>query len=269
MNATTKKKAAPKKKAQAMVAGNKEFVTAESVQALPATQTEQVMNSLMASIASGDLAPEQLKMVLDAQERILDKQAKQDYSIAMQAVQAKMPSIKKNKENTQTNSRYADLDAIIKTITPIYTLEGFSLSFDTTDSPLELHIRVVCDVMHVGGWSKRKQVDVPLDLMGIKGAVNKTKVHGTGSAFSYGRRYLTAMIFNLTTNDDDDGVAAGAVVVYLISETQLADMRSLIEEVGSTEEGFAAHCRLDALENMPLAKYKSAIDALKAKGMQS
>jgi len=176
MNATTKKKAAPKKKAVAVI---KETPVAS----LPVTQTEQVMNSLMASIASGDLAPEQLKMVLDAQERILDKQAKQDYSVAMQAVQFEMPSVKKNKTNTQTKSGYADLDAMIKTVTPVYTKHGFSLTFSQADSPLELHVRVLCDVMHVGGWTERnKQVDIPLDINGNKrqGKQNKSSRHWLG-----------------------------------------------------------------------------------------
>ena len=101
--------------------------------------------------------------------------------------------------------------------------------------------------------------------MGIKGAVNKTKVIGTGSAYSNGRRTLTAMIFNLPTNDDDDGVAAGAVVVDCISEDQLANIESLIEEVGSTTEGFTAYCKVDSLENLPLTKYKAAVQALEAK----
>jgi hypothetical protein len=35
--------------------------------------------------------------------------------------------------------------------------------------------------------------------------VNKTQVHALGSTSSYARRYLVCMIFNVTTEDDNDG----------------------------------------------------------------
>ena len=256
MKATTKKKAAPKKRLANKSTG---------LQAPAQTQTEQVMSSLMTSIASGDLEPELLKMVLDAQERILDRQAKQEYSIAMQAVQAEMPAVKKNQENKQTHSNYADLDAVIKTVTPIYTKHGFSLSTNTIDSPLEFHIRLLTDVMHVGGWSEQKQIDIPLDMVGLKGGESKTKVHGTGSAFSYGRRYLQVMIFNLTTNDDDDGAAAGDTAVEVVDKNQVANIEALLEEVGGDRAAFLRVCKIDSFENLPASKFHTAIEKLEAK----
>jgi hypothetical protein len=36
-----------------------------------------------------------------------------------------------------------------------------------------------------------------------------TRTHATGSAFSYGKRYLLIGMFNLAIGDDDDGNAAG------------------------------------------------------------
>ena len=179
MNATTKKKAAPKKRMAKVT--QKEIV-------VPVSPAEAAMNSMMVALESGTLTPEQMSIVLDNQERIIDKQSKQSYSQAMSRCQGAMPSVGKNKANTQTRSEYADLDAVIKTIKPVYTSHGFGLSFSEEDSPKENHVRVVCDIMHVDGWSEQKHVDVPLDLAGIGGKTNKTMVHGTGSAFSYGRR---------------------------------------------------------------------------------
>jgi hypothetical protein len=45
---------------------------------------------------------------------------------------------------------------------------------------------------------------MPLDNVGMKGTANKTNVHATGATNSYARRYLTLMIWNLTTEDDID-----------------------------------------------------------------
>lgn len=136
-------------------------------------------------------------------------QAKREYGEAMARVQAELPKIIKDRENKQTSSRYATLDNIIRQIAPIYTKRGFSLSFDTADSPIEKCIRIVCTAMHEGGHSVRFQYDQPIDDVGIQGSVNKTQVHARGSAVTYGRRYLTLMVFNINTGEDDDGNAAG------------------------------------------------------------
>src|SRR5690606_25050529 len=95
-------------------------------------------------------------------------------------------------------------------IVPVYTSHGLALSFDTADSPLEGHVRVVCRVTHTGGHAQVYTHDNPLDLTGIGGKVNKTATHGRGSAITYARRYLTLLIFNLRTGQDDDGNATSA-----------------------------------------------------------
>jgi len=179
----------------------------------PVTQSAQVMNSLTAQLDNGNLQPEQLGMILDAQERVLDRQAKQDFSIAMAECQKAMPDILKTKENKQTKSKYESLDGLNKAISPVYTSHGFSISFGTDTAPDEDNamIRVTAEVNHSAGWSKGYHYDLPYDIAGIAGTVNKTKIHASGSTLSYGRRYLLKLIFNLTTVDelDDDGAANG------------------------------------------------------------
>ena len=100
-------------------------------------QTGQVLNTLMASLDSGNLQPEQLTMILDAQERVLDRQAKQDFAIAMSKCQGEMPQIIKSEYNEQTRSKYESLDGINKIISPGYTKHGFGVSFGTDECPTE------------------------------------------------------------------------------------------------------------------------------------
>ena len=112
--------------------------------------------------------------------------------------------------NDQTGSPYARYESILNKAKPVYTNHGFALSFGTDSSPLESHIRITCSVTHEKGHSKDFFVDLPMDSTGIKGNVNKTQIHGTGSTYSYGKRYLITMIFNIEiANEDDDGVKAG------------------------------------------------------------
>jgi len=172
------------------------------------SQEVAVLSTLQAALVNG-VDADSLEKILNMQERILNRQAEQAYSQAMVETQSLMPVIEKNRENTQTRSKYADMSQIIKQITPIYTKAGFALSFAEGKPAIESEIRVTCDIMHSQGHSKHYFVDMPLDTTGLQGNKNMTETHGTGSAFTYGQRYLTKLIFNLNTGDDDDGNSAG------------------------------------------------------------
>lgn len=171
-------------------------------------QAAAVLNVLQEGLNKG-LDADSLGKILAMQQSVMDRQAEQAYFQSLVLVQEEMPVIEKNRTNDQTVSKYADMEQILKVATPIYTKHGFCLSYGNAESPMEHHIRVTCDVMHSAGHSRTYHTDVPIDMHGIKGSVNKTKVHGTGSANTYGQRYLIKLIFNLNTGDDDDGNAAG------------------------------------------------------------
>ncbi len=162
--------------------------------------------------------PVQLGQLLDLKERFDREEARKAYAKAMKAVQAEAPKIAKEATNTQTKSQYALLETINAGLVPVYTRHGFSLSFSQGESPTEGHIRIVCDVSHEAGHNEVKHVDLPLDMTGIAGAVNKTAIHATGSTYSYGRRYLTCMIFNVSTGDDDDGQASGKSMLDALAD---------------------------------------------------
>lgn len=173
------------------------------IQVVPLVAVNPLQQMAMELISKGgDLT--QLDKLLDLQFRWDQDQGRKAYADSMASAQAEMPAVFKDRLNKQTGSWYATLDSINNKVTPIYTKHGFSLSFDTEDSPLEKCIRIVCRVLHYKGHSETFRYDQPIDDVGIAGAVNKTQVHARGSAMTYGRRYLTLMIFNLSTSDEDD-----------------------------------------------------------------
>lgn len=220
---------------------------------VPMNQETAVLNTLQTALQKG-VDADSLEKLLNMQERVLDRQSEQAYAQSMVEVQRTMPSIKKNKQNDQTRSEYADMEQINKTITPVYTQAGFCLSFGNADSPHDGHVRVTCDVMHSLGHSKHYYTDVPLDIEGIKGNRNKTQVHGTGSAISYGQRYLIKLIFNLTTGDDDDGNAAGgdtrsALEVDNDWIARVSVWREILPSILSIKEGIALNELEQAIES--------------------
>lgn len=152
--------------------------------------------------------PERLMKILDVQERMMGKKSESEFFAAMTAAQTEIGRIKADKQNTQTHSMYATYAAIDRVVRPIYTTHGFSLSFGTETGAPEGSLRVVCDVAHRGGHTKRYTMDVPADGKGAKGGDVMTKTHAAGAAMQYGMRYLIKGIFNIAIGedkDDDDG----------------------------------------------------------------
>lgn len=143
-------------------------------------------------------------------KEMVARDAEVAFNDSMSACQSEMPQVERDAENEQTHSWYTRLETLSDAAVPVYTKHGFSLSFDEEDSPKEGHIRVVCYCSHKAGHTRKYRGDVPLDIAGIKGNVNKTPTHAFGSTKSYGRRYLTLDIFNIVMKgEDDDGNAGG------------------------------------------------------------
>jgi len=136
-------------------------------------------------------------------ERLQVRAAEEAFHRALSLAQGEMRQVATDAVNPQTKSRYASYAAIDLALRPIYTSHGFGLSFDTADTPLASHLRVVCYVSHQAGHAKAYHVDLPADGKGAKGGDVMTLTHAAGAAMSYGMRYLVKMIFNVAIGEDD------------------------------------------------------------------
>lgn len=153
---------------------------------------------------------EKIERLMALWERSESKRAESLFNAAMSAAQAEMKAVAADAHNPHTHSRYASYAALDRALRPIYTKHGFALSFNTGEAPQTDYVRVLCDVTHLGGFAKPYKADMPADGKGAKQGDVMTKTHATGSAMSYGMRYLLKMIFNIAVGeDDDDGNAAG------------------------------------------------------------
>lgn len=203
-----------------------------------------------------------LEKLLEMQERILARRAEMAFSAAMTSAQSVVKRIAADALNPQTRSKYATYQALDKALRPIYTSNGFALSFNTEDSPLPEYMRVVCDVSHVDGHSRKYRLDMPIDGKGAKGGDVMTKTHAVGAGASYGMRYLLKMIFNVAIGEDDND---GNEVSPAISEDQVATLKAMIEEVKADESKFLKYMRVEVLKDIPADKYAAAVKALEKK----
>lgn len=232
----------------------------ERQQTIPGLPAPANLMEVIARAASDpNVDADKMERLWQLHERISARQAEIAFNTAMNACQAEIPAVFRNKINEEKSSRYADLEQLDKVSRPIYTRHGFALSFGTADCPLPGHARQTCLVSHIGGYSRLYQADIPLDLTGPKGNPNKTGVQGFGSSMSYGQRYLTKLIFNIAlTNEDNDGEGEKAAV----SEEQIANIRAMLTELGKDEKKFLTWAKVRALSEIPAANYSEVIKTL-------
>jgi hypothetical protein len=169
----------------------------------PATNdADTIIRLIDKLVAMPDLPVERIEKMLAIHERMREEQARRAFNSALAEAQKDLKPIVKDADNDQTKSKYASLTALDEIARPIYTQNGFSLTYTTEDGAPENEIRVVCYVSHIDGYERRYQLDMPADGKGPKGNAVMTRTHAAGSAVKYGRRYLLEMIFNLVTKKE-------------------------------------------------------------------
>lgn len=210
---------------------------------------------------------DKLERLMAMHERIVAKQAEQSYTVSMAQAQAEMSPIAADATNPQTRSKFASYMALDRALRPIYTKHGFSLSFDTEDTDKADMVRVVCHVSHRDGHTRKHHADMPADGKGAKGGDVMTKTHATGSAMSYGMRYLLKLIFNVAVGEhDDDGNKAAQT--QRITESQVADLQSLIDETNSDKAAFLKFAKVERLEDIHPNAFGPLVKKLEAKRKQ-
>jgi hypothetical protein len=188
------------------------------------------------------------------------------FAEAMAAAQAEMKPIIEDEENQQTRSTYASLAAVDDGIRKIYTRHGFSVTFsyEGYDEGSQT-VRIIGELFHTGGFSKRYPMVIPADGKGLKGQVNMTRTHATGSAFTYAQRYALKLMFNLAIRDeDDDGNVAGDTGER-ISEEQLILLDEALSSVGASKPKFCTAFNLAKLSDLPAARFDEAMAMIEKK----
>lgn len=225
------------------------------------TQTVANPMQLLQVALESNVDPERLGQLMDLQERWIEGQAKQAYFAGMRDVQEELPTVVRDAENKQTNSRYTRLETLARAVDPVIHKHGFSVSYGTADNPLERHVRVTATVMHKAGHSTEHFIDLPLDDEGLKGSKNKTGTHAVGSTMSYGRRYLKMLIFDVTmANEDDDGNR-----VPVVTEMQARLLQDLIDTHEVDMVRFWKWAGVERIADLPFDKFASAKEMLLSK----
>lgn len=227
------------------------------------TEGATLLSVISRAAADPQTDVEKMERLMVMYERLEAKKAETEFNNAMSRAQTEMRPVAANADNSQTRSKYATHGKLDAALRPIYTGEGFALSFDTAADRKAESVTVLCYVTHKDGHTRTYQVEMPADGKGAKGGDVMTKTHATGAAMSYGMRYLLKMIFNVAIGEDDtDGNMPPEKPVKAINTDQLGKLMVLIGKAGLTAELFCKRIGRNVLHDLPANEFDIAMNTL-------
>jgi hypothetical protein len=127
---------------------------------------------------------EAIERITALMERERDYQNNVSFDEALNRCQRKMERISADANNPQTHSNYATYAKLDRVLRPIYTSEGFSISFGEEDCPTPGKTRFVAYVSR-SGITRPYRKDLTASTKGPKGNDVMTPIHAEGAADSY------------------------------------------------------------------------------------
>lgn len=155
--------------------------------------------------------------LLDMQERVLNRNAKQAFMADLAMMQSELPRVAENGKSN--NGKYALLEDINDTVRPSLQKYGFAVSFRIKqDDPKLLSVTGI--LAHRQGHSEETSMVLPLDTSGSKNATQ-----AVGSTVSYGKRYVIGALLNISTGDDTNGITPEPKQPAAPSKQKITDAR--------------------------------------------
>lgn len=227
----------------------------------PASEATALIQVIERAANNPDVDIDKMERLLQMQERIMDRNAKAAYTSALAEMQPKLPIITERGEikNNQgkVQSTYAKWEDINEAIKPVLATHGFALTF-RTGSEAGL-IKVTGVLSHRDGHSEETTLCLPADVSGSKNAVQ-----ALASSVSYGKRYTSGALLNLTSRgEDDDGQKAGAEKT--LNAEQAKQVREKLKSVGAPEPAFLKWAKCEKVEDILAVKFDEVMRTIEAK----
>jgi hypothetical protein len=230
---------------------------------VPAEAVEE-MSGLVRLAIEEKVPVEVLERIVALQERVTDRNARSEFFEALAGFQEDMPEIQKSGTAeivTRSGGKYkytfAPLEAITRAIRPRLKEHGLSYAW-TTEGMDGAYVNVVCVLRHINGHEERSVFPVSTETTAAMSGAQKG-----GAALTYGRRQTLVAVLGLTTADDDTDASPGNP--EYISESQIADLESLISEVEADRAKFLGLLGVAHIEAITTAALPVAIRLLEGK----
>ena len=224
------------------------------------TESQEVMSLVAEAARSKDIDVGKMEKLIDLQERILDRNAKQAFAADFVRMKPHLKRIENKHNNTQTKSKYAKLEDINKEIDPVLEQFGFSSMTPVRRQEGDT-VTVAAILLHKEGHQEETELTLPLDKTGIQGTVNKTSTHAIASSIKYCRRIALCAILNISTGDGDD--KDGNVETGNITTEQAAEIDLRLRAISDKAlPNFLKWGKVENLTDIPVKQYNGALKAL-------
>jgi hypothetical protein len=173
--------------------------------AIPAVQVERAVSMFERLAKDATVDVDKLERLMAMQERIMAINRKAAFDASFARMQPEIPVIDEHgriEVKGTVRSTYAPLEDIHAVIKPITAKFGFAIRHRTewpADKPGI--IRIIGILSHEQGHSEETIFEAPMDRSDYR-----TDIQSMGSTVSYGRRYTTLDLLNISTRKaDNDG----------------------------------------------------------------
>lgn len=172
-------------------------------------RAEGVMGIIERLASDPNFDTAKLEKLIELHERTQANAARAEFFAAFAEMQAEIPAIER-KGRGDKGARYAKDEDIQAALRPILQRHGFMLSFATAFSG-DGKVSITGKLAHRAGHVETSEFVSAADTSGSKNAIQ-----ALGSTQTYGKRYTTIALLNITGTDehlDDDGAATGRAQV--------------------------------------------------------
>jgi hypothetical protein len=192
------------------------------------------------AIASKDVDPSKLQMLLNIREQWEAGEARKAYSMAISDFQRQAPIVAKADQGEKGS--YAKIDRIWREIRPLLTGLGLSVTWLVCELKGEGengYLHMEGSLRHKFGHSERLVFDLPLPgiIKTRDGRAVTNPAQMMGSAVSYAKRYATCAALGVVTGEDDDGEGAGREVIDKNESDEIADLIEACRGLDTFDEG--------------------------------
>ena len=211
---------------------------------------------------------ETITKMMDLAERHEANQARKAFAKAMSQFRAEPVVIEKDQSvgykhkagGGTTGYRHTSLANAVDTAREAMSKHGLSHRWQTKQDNGE--VTVTCIVMHEMGHSEETTLTAMPDTSG-----SKNSIQAIGSTVSYLERYTFMAATGLAAKGmDNDGADAGGPDSYKrISEDQIKQIKTLLDDTHTDQDKFLEWCEVDSLDEILTHNFAACIDILKRK----
>lgn len=216
------------------------------------------------AVKQGESGVAALERLVDLRDRMDAKAARVAFAAAKSAFQDDCPPVPKmtrgrvdRGSGTVFTWDYADLDTIQDHVKPHLRRHGFSYTWNQAVDGAGGTMTVTFVLRHINGHEESNSMTLPAKWSA--GGLSEQQKFSSTETLARRRTMIAGLALSQTDRDTDGAPAAGK-----ITESQAADIRALLDEVGG-EAKFLKWLGVGAVEEIDQVMFTPAVRSLEAK----